>query len=92
MYRVSGLALFILIWIDSGSESKEEIFKIWTKISNIINQNWEWLTPDPIEIKVNIPHTGKSFSEALIHKSINPQYDDRLCIELPFQYMKIPSL
>ena len=37
--------------------------------------------------------TGKSFSEALILASTNPQYhyDDRLFIELQVQYMKIPS-
>ena len=35
--------------------------------------------------------TGKSLSEALIFASINPQYDDRLFIELQVQYMKIPS-
>ena len=35
--------------------------------------------------------TGKSFSEALILVSTNPQYDKRLCIELRVQYMKIPS-
>ena len=35
--------------------------------------------------------TGKSLSEALIFASINPQYDDRLFIELRVQYMKIPS-
>jgi hypothetical protein len=35
--------------------------------------------------------TGKSFSEALILKSINPQYDDRLFIESRVQYKKIPS-
>ena len=28
-------------------------------------------------------HTGKSFSEALILASTNPQYDDRLFMELP---------
>ena len=33
----------------------------------------------------------KSFSEALILASTNPQYDDRLFIELQVQYMKIPS-
>ena len=33
--------------------------------------------------------TGKSFSEALIIASTNPQYDKRLLIELPVQYMKI---
>ena len=35
--------------------------------------------------------TGKSMSEALIFASINPQFDNRLFIELPIQYMKIPS-
>ena len=35
--------------------------------------------------------TGKSLSEALIFASTNPQYDDRLFIELRLQYMKIPS-
>ena len=30
-------------------------------------------------------------SEALIFASANPQYDDRLFIELQVQYMKIPS-
>ena len=35
--------------------------------------------------------TGKSFSEALILVSTNPQYDKRLFIELQVQYMKIAS-
>ena len=35
--------------------------------------------------------TGKSLSEALIFASTNPQYDDRLFIELQVQYIKIPS-
>ena len=35
--------------------------------------------------------TGKSFSEALILASTNPQYDKRLFIELQVQYMKIAS-
>ena len=34
--------------------------------------------------------TGKSFSEALILTSTNPQYNKRLFIESPAQYMKIP--
>ena len=36
-------------------------------------------------------HTDKSLSEALIFASTNPQYDDRLFIELRVQYMKIAS-
>ena len=35
--------------------------------------------------------TGKSFAEALILVSTNQQYDKRLFIELPVQYMKITS-
>ena len=33
--------------------------------------------------------TGKSVSEALILESVNPQYDDRLFIELGVHYKKI---
>jgi hypothetical protein len=36
-------------------------------------------------------HSGKSLSEALIFVPTNPQYDNRLLIELQVQYMKIPS-
>ena len=36
-------------------------------------------------------NTGKSLSEALNLVSTNPQYDDRLFIELRVQYMKIAS-
>ena len=35
--------------------------------------------------------TGKSLSKVLIFASTNPQYDDRLFIELRVQYMKIAS-
>ena len=38
-----------------------------------------------------VTFTSKSLSEALIFASTNPQYDDRLFIELQVQYMKIPS-
>ena len=31
-------------------------------------------------------NTGKSFSEALILESVNPQYDERLFIEFPEKY------
>ena len=41
--------------------------------------------------KIRHYSTGKSFSEVLILASTNPQYDKRLSIELPVQYMKIPS-
>ena len=35
--------------------------------------------------------TGKSLLEALILASTNPQYDKRLFIDLPVQYMKTIS-
>ena len=35
--------------------------------------------------------TGKSLSETLIFASTNPQYDDRLFIELQVQHVKIAS-
>jgi hypothetical protein len=41
--------------------------------------------------QVHAQNTGKSFSESLILASTNPQYDDRLFIELQVQYMKIAS-
>ena len=37
------------------------------------------------------PETGKSFAEALILASTNPQYDKRLFVDLPVQYMKSTS-
>ena len=58
---------------------KWQDFSNWT--SEVI---WFWLHPVPLS-------TGKSLSEALIFASTNPQYDDRLFIELQVQYMKIPS-
>ena len=36
-------------------------------------------------------NTSKSLSEAFIFESTNPQYDNRLFIELQVQYMKTPS-
>ena len=42
------------------------------------------------QMKLN-EDTGRSFSEALIFSSTNPQYDDGLFIELQVRYKKIPS-
>ena len=39
----------------------------------------------------NSVHTGKSLLEALTLASTNPQYDKRLFIDLPVQYMKTTS-
>ena len=37
------------------------------------------------------PFTGKSFSEALILASTNPQFEKRLFMDLPVQYIKTTS-
>ena len=44
-----------------------------------------------VQFLVEVSHTGKSYSEALILASTNPQYDKRLFIELPVQYIKTIS-
>ena len=49
---------------------------------------WD-LLPGSLYYKVR--DTGKSFSEALILASTNPQYDKRLFIDLPVKYMKTTS-
>ena len=56
------------------------------------------MTIHPLQVKFScdiLKHfqisTGKSLSEALIFASINPQYDDKLFIELQVQCMKNSS-
>ena len=51
---------------------------------------WEFLDKKYLW-QISIISTGKSLSEALFLASTNPQYDNRLFIELHVQYMKIPS-
>ena len=49
---------------------------------------------DPTKIQVRNESkliTGKSLSEALFLESTNPQYDKRLFIDLPIQYIKTTS-
>ena len=69
-----------------------QIVKLMMKILSVVvafseNVNFKVF----LEIWKNLFVTGKSLSEALIFSSINPQYDDRLFIELRVQYMKITS-
>ena len=45
---------------------------------------------DVSTVKKNLGSTGISLSEAYIFASTNPQYDNRVFIELQVQYMKIP--
>ena len=50
-----------------------------------------WLKKENIELSPSFSCTGKFLSEAFILTSTNPQYDKRLFIDLPVQYMKIPT-
>ena len=58
------------------------------------NQNYPrpWQGCQKVLWSSKIQDTSKSLSEALIFVSTNPQYDNRLFIELQVQYMKILSL
>ena len=58
----------------------------FTLIENIQHFESLWF---PLIIEVG--HTGKSLSEALMFAITNPQYEDIFFIELQVQYMKIPS-
>ena len=73
--------LHLLLKKDSGFASSN-IFSIFEQNPHV------W----PSVKKMCLPHTGKSLSEALIFASPNPQYNNRVFIELKVQYMKIPSI
>ena len=51
----------------------------------------EGKTLDLLFCETGVIRTGKYLSEALILGSTNPQYDKRLFIGLPVQYMKTTS-
>ena len=53
--------------------------------------NYLYLHIDNFDFLQVFMDTGKSFSEALILASTNPQYNKRLFIELPVQHMKTTS-
>ena len=87
-----------------GNNTSEKIVDVENDLDNLISQKYEEIkksksvlqTPKPNQL-IRIVNsnssekivTGKSFSEALIFASTNPQYDKRLFIELHVQYMKI---
>ena len=84
--RLKELNLLLETWpptVRSHSEDfkhKEQAFKETRHLFNtILTLFFSWLI------------TGKSLSETLVFASTNPQYDDRLFIELQAQYIKIPN-
>ena len=83
------------------SAIETNIFRYWThcclpfELSRLLSfwrtQTTKCLERTEGEINLTLFFTGKSLSEALIFASTNPQYDNRLFIELHVQYIKIPS-
>ena len=67
--------------------------KLYLNFHNLNSKTFHsifWLSNSIVEEvwKKNLLCTGKSLLEALILASTNPQYDKRLFIDLPVQYMK----
>ena len=65
-----------------------------SKVSTSFGENADsffGLVPKRWQIPDYVCSTGKSLSEAFILTSTNPQYDKRLFIDLPVQYMKTTS-
>ena len=58
---------------------------------DLFNASFDCLTIESSLNEICSFGTSKSFSEALILASTNPQYDKRLFIEFRVQYMKIAS-
>ena len=71
---------------------KADICHIFLKHQQVTNSDTEVAFISNILRKTTeVTGTGKSLLEALIFASTNPQYDNRLFIELQVQHMKIPS-
>ena len=78
--------------LDSCAQKTQYAHKYSRFFQKFVDWNWvSWIIYCFTTIDTLDFDTGKSFSEALIFASTNPQYDDRLFIELQVQYMKIPS-
>ena len=69
----------------------EKFFAIISYGKHFAQKTHHIRSSDADPINTHYPVTGKSLSEAHIFASTNPQYDDRLFIELQVQYMKIAS-
>ena len=80
---------------------KVEDTEVYHQTKKDINPNRTWSALDEwgsggrcirLDKEINrMSDTGKSLSEAFILTSTNPQYDKRLFIDLPVQYMKTTS-
>ena len=69
----------------SGDHFFPKINKLDNGVKTFMMRHWCFYAPAFSQ------DTGKYLSEALILASTNPQYDNRLFIELQVQYIKIPS-
>ena len=75
------------------NDSEKEFYKLRDIIFEALSEKTiRFFQENVKQISVTLDKvTGKSFSEALILASTNPQYDKRLLIELPVQHMKTTS-
>ena len=95
-YRVPAIRSWNLIIFASESKAdaylystkKQSNFPLWRgEVVVTLWRNVKWLW----SLKFRVECEGKSFSEALILASTNPQYDKRLFMDLPVQYIKTTS-
>ena len=88
----------------TDTKKSKENFDLQISNKNEQDEQGEKVLQDTLKRSYKRPHnkygrntlralrvTGKSLSEALILGSTNPQYDKRLFIDLPVQYMKTTS-
>ena len=83
-------SLFFILFLENVGSMSQDFTKEESHEQENLHNSWAYNTYETLTHSSSIS-TGKSLSEALIFASTNPQYDDRLFIELQLKYMKIPS-
>ena len=73
------------------NETIINIKQLKTEMMNSIENSSSDISAELKLLKESSSLTGKSLSEVLIFVSSNPQYDDRLFIELQVQYLKFQA-
>ena len=80
---------FLILASNDSTNSKSFWFILITSKAKLAYLGWIYYYLE-ITCKKVLLDTGKSLSEALIFASINPQYDNRLFIELPWKLHVLP--
>ena len=82
----SSRPIFLILWMWGKSWCNPSVLEAFSYLVQDEFLRYGYNTSLVLEL---ITSTGKSLSEGLIFASTNPQYDDRLFIELQVQYIKI---